>query len=45
VWFELLVPFLSTHAHAVAVMLATYLAVLAIGSLLYARWSRTTGEP
>ena len=39
VWSELLVPFLSTRAHAFAVMLATYLAGLAIGSLLFARWS------
>ena len=38
-------PFLSTRAHAFAVMLATYLTGLAIGSLLYARWSRATGEP
>ena len=30
-------PFLSTRAHAFAVMLATYLAGLAIGSLLFAR--------
>jgi predicted membrane-bound spermidine synthase len=45
VWSELLVPFLSTRAHAFAVMLATYLTGLAIGSLSYARWSRATGEP
>ncbi len=45
VWSELLVPFLSTRAHAFAVMLATYLAGLAIGALLYARWNRGTGEP
>ncbi len=45
VWSELLVPFLSTRAHAFAVMLATYLAGLAIGSLLFARWSGGKGEP
>ena len=37
VWSELLVPFLSTRAHAFAVMLATYLLGLAMGSLLFAR--------
>jgi spermidine synthase len=45
VWSELLVPFLSTRAHAFAVMLATYLAGLALGSLLFARWSKGGGEP
>jgi spermidine synthase len=45
VWSELLVPFLSTRAHAFAVMLATYLAGLALGSLLFARWSRGGGKP
>jgi len=37
VWSELLVPFLSTRAHAFAVMLATYLLGLAMGSLLFPR--------
>ena len=45
VWSELLVPFLSTRAHAFAVMLATYLAGLVLGSLLFARWSKGGGEP
>ena len=45
VWSELLVPFLSTRAHAFAVMLATYLAGLALGSLLFARCSKGGGEP
>ena len=40
VWSELLVQFLSTRAHAFAVMLATYLAGLGLGSFLFARWSR-----
>jgi predicted membrane-bound spermidine synthase len=44
-WSELLVPFLSTRAHAFAVMLATYLAGLAIGSFLFARWSGRSGQP
>ena len=41
-WAELLVPFLSTRAHAFAVMLATYLSGLALGGFLFARWSRPT---
>jgi predicted membrane-bound spermidine synthase len=41
VWSELLVPFLSTRAHAFAVMLATYLAGLAIGSLAFSRGTRS----
>ncbi len=45
VWTELLVQFLSTRAHAFAVMLATYLAGLAIGSLLLARRSRGATRP
>jgi spermidine synthase len=45
VWSELLVPFLSTRAHAFAVMLATYLAGLALGSFLFARWSRGAARP
>jgi len=40
VWSELLVPFLSTRAHAFAVMLATYLLGLAMGSLLFPRRTR-----
>ncbi len=45
VWSELLVSFLSTRTFAFAVMLATYLAGLALGSALYARWSRSEREP
>jgi predicted membrane-bound spermidine synthase len=40
VWSELLVQFLSTRAHAFAVMLATYLAGLALGGFLFACWAR-----
>ena len=45
VWSELLVPFLSTRTFAFAVMLATYLAGFALGSALFARWSRREHEP
>ncbi|MCB1008109.1 MAG: fused MFS/spermidine synthase [Acidobacteria bacterium] len=45
VWSELLVQFLSTRAYAFAVMLATYLTGLALGSLLFARWSRARHDP
>ncbi|MCU0231622.1 MAG: fused MFS/spermidine synthase, partial [Acidobacteria bacterium] len=45
VWSELLVQFLSTRAHAFAVMLATYLAGLALGSALYARFVRPRHDP
>jgi predicted membrane-bound spermidine synthase len=37
VWSELLVQFLSTRTYAFAVMLATYLGGLALGSALYVR--------
>src|SRR5262245_18794438 len=40
VWSELLVQFLSTRTHAFAVMLATYLSGIALGSALFARLSR-----
>ena len=45
VWSELLVQFLSTRAHAFAVMLGTYLAGLALGSALYARFARPRHDP
>jgi spermidine synthase len=45
VWSEMLVPFLSTRTYAFAVMLGTYLAGLALGSALFARWSRPDGAP
>jgi spermidine synthase len=45
VWSELLVQFLSTRAHAFAVMLATYLAGLALGSAIFARFARPRHDP
>ena len=45
VWAEMLVPFLSTRTYAFAVMLGTYLTGLALGSALFARWSRPEREP
>jgi len=45
VWSELLVQFLSTRTYAFAVMLGTYLTGLALGSLLFARWSRARHDP
>jgi spermidine synthase len=45
VWSELLVQFLSTRAHAFAVMLATYLGGLAIGSWLFSRVVDRTSNP
>ena len=45
IWSELLVQFLSTRAYAFAVMLATYLAGLAIGSHLWARRERNRADP
>ena len=45
IWSELLVQFLSTRAYAFAVMLATYLAGLALGSYLFARSDRRRTIP
>ena len=45
VWSELLVQFLSTRAYAFAVMLATYLAGLALGSYLFARGDGRRADP
>jgi len=45
VWSELLVQFLSTRSQAFAVMLATYLTGLALGSVLYARAAPNTRDP
>ncbi len=44
VWSELLVQFLSTRSHAFAVMLATYLSGLALGSFLFARFGGRTAH-
>src|SRR5207253_4519794 len=45
VWSELLVQFLSTRAHAFAVMLATYLSGLALGSFLFVRLGGRGHDP
>jgi len=37
-WSQMVVPFMSTRAFAFSIVLAVYLAGLAIGSALYARW-------
>ncbi len=45
VWSELLVQFLSTRSYAFAVMLATYLSGLALGSFLFARFGGRGHDP
>ena len=45
VWSEVLVQFLSTRSYAFAVMLATYLSGLALGSYLFARFGGRGGDP
>ena len=45
VWSELLVQFLSTRSHAFAVMLATYLLGLALGSFLFTRFGTRGRDP
>jgi spermidine synthase len=45
VWSEVLVQFLSTRAYAFAIMLATYLGGLAIGSWLFSRAADRTSNP
>ena len=45
VWSELLVQFLSTRSYAFAVMLATYLSGLALGSFLFARLGARARDP
>ena len=45
VWSELLVQFLSTRSYAFAVMLATYLSGLALGSFLFARLGGRDRDP
>ncbi|WP_143220250.1 MULTISPECIES: spermidine synthase [unclassified Achromobacter] len=37
-WSQMVVPFMSTRAFAFSIVLAVYLAGLAIGAALYARW-------
>ncbi len=45
IWSEVLVQFLSTRAYAFAVMLATYLTGIALGSYLFARRTSRVREP
>lgn len=44
-WSQMIVPFMSTRAFAFSIVLAVYLAGLAIGSALYARWEHRLGNP
>ena len=44
-WSQIIVPFMSTRAFAFAIVLATYLAGLAIGAALYARWAHRVRNP
>ncbi|MDR6599906.1 putative membrane-bound spermidine synthase [Achromobacter deleyi] len=44
-WSQMVVPFMSTRAFAFSIVLAVYLAGLAVGSALYARCERWLGEP
>ena len=45
VWSQAIVPLLSSRTYAFAVMLATYLTGLVIGSFLYARFADRTRRP
>ena len=45
VWSELLVQFMSTRSYAFAVMLATYLSGLALGSFLFTRLGARNHDP
>lgn len=45
VWTQTIVPFLSTRAHAFAIVLAVYLAGLVLGSFLYARFADRVRRP
>ena len=45
VWSQMIVQFISTRVFAFAIVLATYLAGLAIGSAIYARVGRRIGHP
>ncbi|MGS1011473.1 fused MFS/spermidine synthase [Achromobacter anxifer] len=45
IWSQMIVPFMSTRAFAFAIVLATYLAGLAIGAALYARWAQRVRNP
>ena len=45
VWSQSVVPFMSTRSFAFSVMLATYLAGLALGAALFARWADRNRDP
>jgi spermidine synthase len=45
VWSQSIVQFMSTRSFAFSVMLATYLAGLALGAALYARWADRIRDP
>ncbi|WP_454676983.1 fused MFS/spermidine synthase [Achromobacter marplatensis] len=44
-WSQMVVPFMSTRAFAFSIVLAVYLAGLAVGAALYARCERWLGDP
>jgi len=44
-WSQIVIPFMSTRAFAFSVVLAVYLAGLAAGSALYARYESRLGDP
>ncbi|MCD0502194.1 fused MFS/spermidine synthase [Bordetella petrii] len=44
-WSQMIVPFMSTRAFAFSIVLAVYLAGLALGSALYARFEQRLGDP
>lgn len=44
-WSQMVVPFMSTRAFAFSVVLAVYLAGLALGAALYARWEHRVRDP
>ena len=45
VWSQAIMPFVSTRAFAFSIVLATYLAGLALGSVLYARVADRVRDP
>jgi spermidine synthase len=45
VWSQSIVQFMSTRSFAFSVMLATYLAGLALGAALFARWADRVRDP
>ncbi|MBK5105677.1 MAG: spermidine synthase, partial [Burkholderiales bacterium] len=45
VWSQSIVQFMSTRSYALSMMLATYLAGLAFGAALFARWADRVRDP